>query len=101
MNYMFDGCSSLEKLNLFHFDSKNIFIVNCRLGQLSSFGIFTNTVKPIKQILKMCTFSGINMSCFNINNIIGMSNIFCGCSSLKELNCEDELIKIEYRKFKK
>jgi len=101
MNFIFDGCSSLEKLNLSHFDSKNIFIVNCRLGQLSSFGIFTNTVKPIKQILKMCKFSGINMSCFNFNNIIGMSNIFCGCSSLEELNCEDELIKIEYRKFKK
>ena len=101
MNFMFDGCSSLEMLNLSHFDSKNIFIVNCRLGQLSFSTILTNTVKPIKQILKMCTYSGINMSRFNINNIIGMSNIFGGCSDLKEVNCEDELIKIEFRKLKK
>ena len=36
---------------------------------------------------------------FNLFNIIGMTNIFDGCSSLKELNCEDELIQKEYRKF--
>ena len=99
MNFMFGGCTSLEKLNLSNFDSKNIFIVNCRLGQSYFSNILTNTVKPIKLMLNMCPFYGINNPGFNLFNIIGMTNIFDGCSSLKELNCEDELIQKEYRKF--
>ena len=101
MNFMFGDCSSLEKLYISNFDSKNMFIINCRLNQCNCPIFLTNTVEPIKYMLKMCSFSmAMNMIGFNIYNIIGMSNIFDGCFSLKELNCSDEFIKNEYKKFK-
>ena len=96
MNFIFNDCTSLEKLNISNFDTKNMFFINCKLSQIYFPGFLTNDVDQIKFLLQKCSFyRGLFLSNFNINNIVGMANIFDGCASLKEVKYSDTLIKNE------
>ena len=66
MSYMFDGCSSLEELNLPYFNTNNVNNMSC-------------------MFLGCSTLKELNLSNFNTNNVTDMSSIFNGCSSLKDL----------------
>ena len=42
----------------------------------------------------------LNFSNINTKNVIYIYEMFKGCSSLLSLNCQNDLIKKEYEKFK-
>ena len=58
---MFNGCSSLKKLNIFHFN--------------------TNNVTNMDYMFCLCSsLKELNLSNFNTNNVTDMGRMFCGCS---------------------
>jgi len=67
MNYLFNGCSLLESINLSSFNTINANYMNCMFFKCSS-------------------LSSLNLSSFNTNKVNNMRNIFEGCTSLKKSN---------------
>ena len=67
MAYMFDGCSSLTKLDLSSFNTSRVD---------DMLGIFYNC-KSLEEL---------DVSSFNTRNVINMSLMFAGCSSLTSLD---------------
>ena len=66
MRSMFNGCWSLQKLNLTNFNTNNVINMKDMFCECSS-------LKEIPDISK-----------WNTNNVEDMSGIFCNCSSLKK-----------------
>ena len=58
---MFDGCSSLKKLNISNFNTNNVTKMGCMFRGCSS----------LKEL---------NLSNFNTNNVTNMNYMFEGCS---------------------
>ena len=64
---MFNGCSSLQSINLSSFNTIN--------------------VKDMFRMFAGCSsLQSINLSSFNTTNVEDMSDMFWGCSSLKKEN---------------
>ena len=91
MSNMFDGCSSLESIDLSTFNTDKVTNMSYMIYGCSS-------------------FESINLSSFHTNNATDISWMFNGCSSLKkeniklnenEKNISDYLDKNEYFKFVK
>ena len=79
LSEMFNGCNSLEELNLSNFN--------------------TNKVTDMRYMFCQCfSLKKLNLSNFNTNNGTNMEFMFYRCFSLKELKTFDEKIKEEYQK---
>ena len=74
---MFDGCSSLNELNLSNFNTNNVTKMYCMFSGCSS----------LKEL---------NLSNFNTNNVTNMSCMFSRCSKQLKLK-----LKVNIRIFKK
>ncbi len=72
MSEMFANCSNLRKINLTKFNLE-------RVTNMTS--MFENCFE-----LQRLVFSGSKREANQINNLIGMSNMFCNCSKLEELH---------------
>ena len=93
MSYMFDGCSSLEELNLPYFNTNNVNNMSCMflgcstLKELNLSNFNTNNVTDMSCMFLGCSsLKELNLSNFNTKNVTNMSSMFSGCSSLQELN---------------
>ena len=67
ISHMFDGCSSLKKLDLSTFNTKNVIDMS---------GMFNNCESLIE----------LNISNFNTENVVNMNSMFCYCIELQMLN---------------
>ena len=78
---LFNGCSSIKKLNLSDFSAIK--------------------VKQIGSMFKGCSsLKELDLSNFNTNDDPDMNEIFQGCFALKNLKCSDETIRKEFEKIK-
>ena len=103
MSYMFSECTSLKNINLSSFTSNNNIVdmsymfnecKSLKLINLSSFN--TNKVKNISYMFNRCiSLIKLDLSSFNAENYKALG-LFSGCSSLKELICEDKIIKKKF-----
>ena len=92
-NYMFCGCSSLNKLNLSNFNTQNVtnmacmFSDCCSLTNLNLSNFNTQNVTNMRCLFNNCySLKNLNVSNFNTQKVIYMDYMFSGCSSLKNLN---------------
>ena len=70
MDYVFDGCSSLEEINLSNFN--------------------TNKVIEMKYMFSDCSsLKELNLTNFNTHKVSNMRGMFKNCSSLKKLNIDN------------
>ena len=67
MRLMFNGCSSLQSIDLSSFNTTNVNDMSFMFSECSS-------------------LISINLSSFNTTNVKNMSEMFYGCSSLKREN---------------
>ena len=103
MSSMFEGCESLDRLNLSCFNTSLVtnmskMFKNCRCGNeginLTNFN--TSSVTDMSEMFSGCNtryFSDyyfeplcLDLSSFNTSNVINMSGMFKGCYTLRNLN---------------
>ena len=70
---MFNGCTSLQELNLTNFNTENVIFMD---------GMFSGC-QSLKEL---------NLANFNTNKVISMDNMFYDCQSLKELNISNLIL---------
>lgn len=100
MSSMFEGCTSLEKLNLSSFDTSNVEGMNnmfrdckkLRTLDLSNFD--TSKVWDVNGMFLDCTsLTELNLSNFNLDSInpkgYGMANFLGNCNSLHTLHLDN------------
>ena len=90
--YMFAGCKNIIKFNLINFKTKNVedmryMLYNCNMKDIDLFSFNTKNVKYMNYMFGFCkNLNGLNISLFDVKNVIDMSGLFKGCSSLKKLS---------------
>ena len=91
--FMFNGCSSIENINLSNFNTKNaknMSYMFCDCSSLKSINLSnfnTNNVTDMSFMFCGCSsLNSINLSNFNTNNVTDMSCMFYECSSLKNID---------------
>ena len=93
MNYMFDGCSSLIKLDLSNFRTFKVKEMEGMFKRCSSLKNLNISNFDVSSLLKMdemfsdcSSLVDLDLSNFIIHHTVQMNYLFSGCSSLKELN---------------
>ena len=93
MEYMFDGCSALESLDLSKFNTAKVTSMkkmfnNCSaLKSLNLSGFNTANVTSMKQMFNKCSaLKSLNLSGFNTAKVTDMDRLFAGCSALESLD---------------
>ena len=93
MSYMFQYCTSLNKLNLSNFNTNSVtymirMFYECEsLKELNLSNFNTKNVTDMNCMFQYCTsLEELNISNFNTDNETDMSDMFYECSSLKEIN---------------
>ena len=92
MRRMFEGCSSLQELDLSNFNTNNVtdmsfmFCGCSSLRELDLSNFNTENVTNMECMFDGCSsLQELDLSNFNTNNVTDMSFMFNGCSSLREL----------------
>ena len=93
MSYMFDGCSSLETLDLSNFDTGNVedmhnMFDGCKaLASLDVSNFNTEKVTNMKLMFYNCkALTSLDVKNFNTSNVTDMSAMFSGCEALTSLD---------------
>jgi surface protein len=93
MNYMFSGCSTLEKIDFSKFETNNVTemigtFLNCSSLQsldLSSFD--TSSVNNMEYMFSGCSsLQSLDLSSFDTKLVNNMEYMFLGCNSLESLD---------------
>jgi len=91
MSFMFDGCSSLTKLDVSNFDTSNVTDMGYMFSGCSSLtsisidasGFNTENVTNVTDMFSGCSsLTSIDVSNFKTSNATDMRYMFSGCSSL-------------------
>ena len=93
MAYMFDGCSSLTKLDLSSFNTSRVddmlgIFYNCKsLEELDVSSFNTRNVINMSLMFAGCSsLTSLDVSGFNTENVMSMASVFARCSSLTSLD---------------
>ena len=76
---MFSGCSSLERLNLYNFNTDEVLTMNSMFYSCES-------------------LEELNINNFRTKKVTDLTDMFKGCDSLIGLVCGDKRINDEYKK---
>ena len=108
MSHMFDGCSSLKKLNLANFNTENainmdeMFFGCPSLVELNLNNFNTINVVNISRMFGRCLrLKELDISNFNLDNIEYMENVFEFCRQLEKLNIPNSNSSSNILKLKK
>ena len=90
---MFNGCSSLESLDLNDWDTENVTGINMLFNGCTSLKLLslsnwnTSKVTHMDQVFSECSsLKSLDLSNWNTSKVTNMYQIFSGCSSLESLN---------------
>ena len=90
---MFNECFSLQNLNLFNFNTKNVTNMASMFGQCCSLTNLNLINFNTQKVTNMCykfnscsSLSNINLSNFNTQNVNNMCYMFCLCNSLANID---------------
>lgn len=93
MGYMFQGCSSLEHLDVSHFDTSRVIhmfsmFYDCSsLRSLDISGWDTSKVTNMRGMFRMCSsLTSIDLSNFDTGKVTTMNGMFFECSNLTSLD---------------
>ena len=93
MAYMFDGCSSLTKLDLSSFNTSRVddmlgIFYNCKSLEVLDVSSFnTRNVINMSLMFAGCSsLTSLDVSGFNTENVMSMASVFARCSSLTSLD---------------
>ena len=93
MSYMFNGCSSLQSLNVSGWDTSNVtgmsYMFNgcSSLQSLNVSGWDTSNVTSMNYMFNNCTsLQTLNVSGWDTINVTGMNSMFSSCRSLQSLD---------------
>ena len=93
MSMMFDGCSSLQSLDVSGFDTSKVTDMCCMFNNCSSLqsldvsGFDTSKVEDMSFMFGHCSsLQSLDVSGFNTSKVTNMSGMFGGCSSLQSLD---------------
>ncbi|MGN0231705.1 MAG: BspA family leucine-rich repeat surface protein, partial [Muribaculaceae bacterium] len=93
MNNIFDGCQSLNAIDLSHFDTSNVtdmsYLFNgcSNLNNIDLSTFDTSNVTDMSSLFNGCSnLNNIDLSTFDTSNVTNMESMFQGCSSLTVLD---------------
>ena len=93
MSNMFNGCTSLESLDLSSFNTSNVTTMRQMFNDCTSLksldlsNFNTSNVETMEAMFNGCTsLKSLDLSSFNTSNVTTMFNMFSGCNNLAELN---------------
>ena len=93
MEYMFNGCSVLEKIDLRYFDTSKVrhmrqMFADCSsLTSLDVSSFNTSNVMGMSGMFQLCKdLKSLDLSNFNTSNVVTMDYMFYGCYSLASLD---------------
>ena len=102
MGYMFENCSSLERIDLSHFDTGDVtdmsyMFSGCSgLKSLNLSDLVTENVENMQYMLKNCSgLTSLDLSEFSTSRAQNLEGMFSGCSGLTSLNLSDFYISEE------
>ena len=89
MEFMFDGCSNIIKLDMSNFDTSNVVDMSCMfygcksLSSLYLTGFDTSKVRDMSGMFNGCTnLTSLDLSSFDTSNTTEMIMMFNSCSKL-------------------
>ena len=107
MSYMFYKCSSLKELNLSNFNTNNVvnmsYMFNgcIRLKELNLSNFNTNREVNMSYMFSECSsLEVLNIINFNTNKVTKLIGIFSSCFALKNIFCNDTIIKKLFERYK-
>jgi surface protein len=93
MSMMFDGCSSMQSLDVSGFDTSKVTDMCCMFNDCSSLqsldvsGFDTSKVEDMSYMFGHCSsMQSLDVSGFNTSKVTNMNGMFWGCSSLQSLD---------------
>lgn len=93
MTSMFENCTSLKKIDLSNFETKNVYYMNDMFMNCSSLKTIdtskfnTAKVKDMQFMFYNCSsLQTLDVSNFNTSNVTDMTNMFYNCKLLKNIN---------------
>ena len=99
MRYMFNGCSTLETLDLSNFDTKNVtnmeyMFKGCSaLNTLDLSSFDTKNVTNMQSMFNGCSaLKTFDISNFDTKNVTNMEYMFKGCHALKTIYASEKYV---------
>jgi len=96
MAYMFDGCESLEKLDLSSWDTGSVTDMSCMFNECRSLTDLnvskwdTSHVTDMSWMFHLCdSLPELDVSRWDTSKVCNMSNMFDSCASLEHLDIAD------------
>ena len=93
MEFMFDGCSNLIKLDMSNFDTSNVVDMSCMfygcksLSSLDLTGFDTSKVRDMSGMFNECTkLTYLDLSDFDATKVSTLAAMFCNCINLATLD---------------
>ena len=95
ISYMFQNCFSLKEIKFGKFNTNNVttmanlFYECLSLSKVDLSSFKTNEVQQMQDMFVRCPLISIDLSNFDFSKTINISEMFYGCSSLKEIKMSD------------